>query len=916
MPNSLDVSLQQFHGSRRWKTELAAKRDVAFQAYIGLYHAGLINDHLLPLISIEETELQVAVEKRPSLVTCAGQVNPWVSLAKAWSDPDIYESFIKINLEGSEAILAKVVSPLPLLKTRTSTNLYWNTDQTYNVEIATSQKAPYDIQTLAGSSQFTTLLFRTAYPSKVQSGRSGVPLLCAPVDVVNSSLVDLACQWTGTQPSVLHLKGSPPGPNIGLIRNMSESGKPYIFEGFEYVQPSEENLEDLMIANGHETEQILHVRARRLWKRTNFLHKVHADMKRVRPSAPTLLPASFCRVDNLPFVYSQLGLFFPSIMHHIEISLVAEQLCDDILPSVGFTDSALVRTAISASAANEASNYQRLEFLGDSALKFSTAVNLMAEHKNWHEGYLSSRKDHIVSNSQLAKVARRIGLDKYILTKAFTGDKWRPTYNEDLVDHQPEERMLSTKVLADVMEAILGAALLDGGLAKAVACLSVFGLGTTWRMIPECNELLYLAAQSDQPVNFPYHYAYLETLIGHTFSCKSLLLEAITHPSYISLTPSCSYQRLEFLGDSVLDFIVTKKAFHHTPDLSHEKMHTIRTTVVNANFLAFHCMKATIAVTRAEPVQDNSKTTGKSFSTTQQLVLQSIWHFMRHTGNEGAIALAQRQCQEQFLVLHDQIMALLDNGKIYPWSLLARFEAPKFFSDIIESVIGAIYIDSRGDLSACESFLSKLGITQYLEKVLENNIHLIHPKEELGRVAVEKAVKYDCWAQENAEGEKDQEIWSCRISIGGVEMCTVDKGRNKFEVETRGAEEAVRIIKARGLEDKKVINGSGCKGDRPDTVITDEIGSGNRIEDLEDYIAVGEREDEFLELEYDPEILEADVTVEQGGYDMTQDEGRKDQDQANGQHFRAIDLQTEAHSASGEADGGWSWRRALNWTSR
>lgn len=797
------MSLQQFHGSRRWKTELAAKRDVAFQAYIGLYHAGLINDHLLPLISIEETELQAAVEKRPSLVTCAGQINPWVSLAKAWSDPDIYESVIKINLEGSKAILAKVVSPLPLLKTQTDTKLYWNTDQTYNVEIGTSQKASYDSQKLAGYIQFTDLLFQTAFPSRVQFGRSGVPLLCAPVDVVNGSLLDLACQWMGTQPSVLHLHGSPPGPNIGLIRNTSEPRKPYIFDGFEYVQPPEENLEGLKIADGHATEQILHVRARRLWKRSDFLHKVHPDMKRLRPSAPILLPASMCRVDNLPFVYSQLGLFFPSIMHHIGISLVAEQLCDDILPSVGFTDSALIRTAISASAAHEATNYQRLEFLGDSALKFSTAVNLMAEHKNWHEGYLSSRKDHIVSNSQLAKVARRIGLDKYILTKAFTGDKWRPIYNEDLVDSQPEERMLSTKVLADVMEAILGAALLDGGLAKAIACLSVFRLGTTWRMIPECNELLYLAAQPDQPVNFPYHYTYLEALIGHTFSYKSLLLEAITHPSYISLTPSCSYQRLEFLGDSVLDFIVTSKAFHHTPDLSHEKMHTIRTTLVNANFLAFHCMKSTIAVPRAEPIQDNSKTIDKSFSTTRQLVLRSIWQFMRHSGNEGAIALAQRQCQEQFLVLHDPIVALLDNGKMYPWSLLARFEAPKFFSDIIESIIGAIYVDSRGDLSACESFLSKLGITQYLKIVLENNIHLIHPKEELGRVAVEKTVQYDCWAQENAEDEKDQEIWSCKISIGGAEICTVGKGRNRFEVETRGAEEAVRIMKERGGEEKK-----------------------------------------------------------------------------------------------------------------
>ena len=814
LPNSLDISLQQFHGSQYWKTEMAAKRDVAFQAYLGLFRAGLINDHLLPLISVEEMELQEAVEKRPSLVTCAGQINPWVSFAQAWSDLNIFESLIWIKLEGSEAVLAKLISPLPLLSTQTITNLHWNADRTYTVEIAPSTKSSYNPQVLNRVSQFTDLLFQTVFPTKVQAGRSGLPMYCAPVSYFKDPLLDLTRQWSGTSPSVLHLQSSPPGPDIGLIRNMFESGKPYIFDGFEYSRLSQKIPKSSFATDIYTTEEVLHVRVKPLWKRTDFLHKVHPGSKRLS-SEPILLPASTCEVDNLPFLYSQLGLFLPSITHHIEISLVAEQLCKDILRPVGITNPVLVRTAISASAANEVTNYQRLEFLGDSALKFLTAINLMAEHSNWHEGYLSSRKDHIVSNSQLAKVARKIGLDKYILTKAFTGDKWRPLYNEGLVNFQAEERKLSTKVLADVMEAILGAAFLDGGHEKATACLSVFKLGNTWRTLPECHALLHLAAKPRLLVTLPYHFTYLETLVGHTFSCKNLLLEALTHPSYISITPSCSYQRLEFLGDSVLDFIVTSKTFNRTPDLSHEKMHTIRTTLVNANFLAFHCMRTSIAMPRAEPVQDSSKPAEESFSTVQKLVLRSIWQFMRYSDYEGAVALAQRQCQERFSILRDPITSCLDNGGSYPWSFLARFDAPKFFSDLVESIVGAIYIDTDGDFSACEYFLSNLGIMQYLEKVLKNDIHLIHPKEELGRVAVEKTVQYECWVQENSEDKADEDTWSCKIFVGDEEICTVDKGRNRFEVETRGAEKAVSIIGARSMNMNREAKGPEEQKDGP-----------------------------------------------------------------------------------------------------
>lgn len=78
----------------------------------------------------------------------------------------------------------------------------------------------------------------------------------------------------------------------------------------------------------------------------------------------------------------------------------------------------------------------------------------MATYPLWHEGYLSAKKDRVVSNSRLSRAAIEAGLDSFIVTKPFTGHKWRPIYIEDILEvgSDTKKRELSTKVLADVVE--------------------------------------------------------------------------------------------------------------------------------------------------------------------------------------------------------------------------------------------------------------------------------------------------------------------------------------------------------------------------------------------------------------------------------------------------------------------------------
>ena len=56
-------------------------------------------------------------------------------------------------------------------------------------------------------------------------------------------------------------------------------------------------------------------------------------------------------------------------------------------------------------------------------------------------------------------------------------------------------------------------------------------------------------------------FSQIEKILGHSFRDKNLLVRALTHPS----KSKENYQRLEFLGDSILNFVVGEYLFKHSP---------------------------------------------------------------------------------------------------------------------------------------------------------------------------------------------------------------------------------------------------------------------------------------------------------------------------------------------------------------
>ena len=79
----------------------------------------------------------------------------------------------------------------------------------------------------------------------------------------------------------------------------------------------------------------------------------------------------------------------------------------------------------------------------------------------------------------------------------------------------------------------------------------------------------------------------LESVLGHRFSDRSLLEAALTHRSYRADEPGApDYERLEFLGDAVLQLAVTDAIYRDYPAMPEGQMAKLRATVVNEEVLA------------------------------------------------------------------------------------------------------------------------------------------------------------------------------------------------------------------------------------------------------------------------------------------------------------------------------------------
>jgi endoribonuclease Dicer len=102
------------------------------------------------------------------------------------------------------------------------------------------------------------------------------------------------------------------------------------------------------------------------------------------------------------------------------------------------------------------------------------------------------------------------------------------------------------KNIADCVEAFIGAFYLTKGLNVAIDFIRAIGIDVDFERDSKIDQ---------SSSNFLLQR--FEERLGYNFKHQILLEEALTH-TLVTGAKTGSYQRLEFLGDAVLDFLVTR----------------------------------------------------------------------------------------------------------------------------------------------------------------------------------------------------------------------------------------------------------------------------------------------------------------------------------------------------------------------
>ena len=249
-----------------------------------------------------------------------------------------------------------------------------------------------------------------------------------------------------------------------------------------------------------------------------------------------------------------------------------------------------------------------------------------------------------------------------------------PIAIEDLPSFIPynllTQHSIPDKSIADCVEALIGAYLISTGQRGALLFMSWLGLQVlpSEEKLPTSPLLRNSLKPESQLEHFLRGYDEFENLIGYKFKDRSYLLQAFSHASYYPNRLTDCYQRLEFLGDAILDYLITRHLYEDKRQHSPGALTDLRSALVNNTIFASLAVKFEF------------HKYFKHFSPGLQIVIDRFVKIQVRNG--------YKVFDEFYLVEEDDSEEAED------------IEVPKALGDIFESVAGAVFLDSGLSLDA------------------------------------------------------------------------------------------------------------------------------------------------------------------------------------------------------------------------
>lgn len=500
------------------------------------------------------------------------------------------------------------------------------------------------------------------------------------------------------------------------------------------------------------------------------------------------LPPELCFVHPLPGSLVRSAQRLPSIMRRVESMLLAVQLKDVINYPV---PAAKILEALTAASCQETFCYERAELLGDAYLKWVVSRFLFLKYPQKHEGQLTRMRQQMVSNMVLYQSALCKGLQSYIQADRFAPSRWAapgvlPVFDEDtketessLFDHErpfsetapgndrhgdgydddemedgelesdsSSYRVLSSKTLADVVEALIGVYYVEGGKNAANHLMKWIGIQVEF----DPEDIVCETGPCNVPESIlrSVNFDTLEGALNIKFNNRGLLIEAITHASRPSSGVSC-YQRLEFVGDAVLDHLITRHLFFTYTDLPPGRLTDLRAAAVNNENFARVAVKHKLHI------------------------------HLRH----GSSAL-EKQIRDFVKEVQDELSKPGFNS-----FGLGDCKAPKVLGDIVESIAGAIFLDSGRDTAVVWKVFQPL-----LHPMVTPETLPMHPVRELQERCQQQAEGLEYKATRSGN------LATVEVFIDGVQIGIAQNPQKKM-AQKLAARNALVVLKERETAEAK-----------------------------------------------------------------------------------------------------------------
>ncbi|KAJ3038714.1 Dicer-like protein 1 [Rhizophlyctis rosea] len=696
-----------------------AKRAAAFEMVKVLHQAGELDERLRPVVLQFREVVERVVPEGSGGGVCEVRMHVPRAFAESWGDGvvacltllrgvgrDGRERVLDLAiLSVSEVDVPQFTLDVGLSSVNTCTTVTWTKERIDLVSISKIRKFHYHLFTGLLRSKISP---ETKWNPLVVPIRPGMSASRSLAQMLDWTVID-GCQRDEIEP----LTARKAFEDLVVVDRLRYERKYVLGDVVPGASPYTPlamgkfaNVAEFYGFRLHCKERILETQA--VFHATTVPHIAQNDGEDFSKTTTYLIP-QFCTVHPIPArLLAGDALLMPLILRRLHHLLTVH----DFLLGQGVRLRAPLSTSFSASLENlssaltapkgaEPRNYERLEILGDAFLKVLQTVHLFVHHPERQEGWLSVARNRAENNGVLQEHAVQTGVAGFVLSEPLSRRTWVPPSTDDVTVMQEQ----GDKTLADVVEAVIGANVLDGGVrggSMAARYLMDDSYQVDWsryaaiwkekrpKVGSEESRAAYLA-QMEVTVNK------VQGRLGYRFKEPLCLVEALTHPTAVIPLDAESYQRLEFLGDSALTFLIMRYIYN-LPAMCTQgpgPLTTLRAEMVNNQFLA--CVACSLHLPRnlnhMSPYLARALT---NFGThledrvreSRDVVLMKL---LQVDGQEDNI-LPAASSSDAGVNAADQ----KDPPSPLFWNDLPA--APKAAGDVYEAVIGAVLVDSGFDI--------------------------------------------------------------------------------------------------------------------------------------------------------------------------------------------------------------------------